>query len=110
MKALRTILVALIALSVGILPIQAGTAMVGHASASNVMTQAHCCDQIQPCKAKTGGCELLPSCTLKCASAATAIMDVAPRISPLTSTIRLPLLVAGILAATDNPPLPPPRV
>ena len=110
MNALRTILIALIALSVGILPIQAGTAMAGNAAASTVTMQPHCCDHGQPCKSKSGGCESLPGCTLKCASASAAILDVAPGMSPSPSAIRLQLLAAGVLAATDNPPLPPPRV
>jgi hypothetical protein len=110
MNALRTALVILIALSVGILPIQAGLAMAGNAAASIVVTQPDCCDHGQPCKSKTGGCESLPSCALKCASSSAAIVDAPPRISPLSPAIGRPFLVAGILATTDNPPLPPPRV
>jgi hypothetical protein len=110
MEALRAIFIALIALSVGILPIQAGTVMAGSAAASIVVTQPDCCDHGQPCKSKSGACETLPGCTLKCASSSAAIVDVSPRISPSSTATGRPLLVAGILAAIDNPPLPPPRV
>jgi hypothetical protein len=110
MKLLRTVLVVLTALSVGVLPIRAGPAIAGNAAATIVATQPDCCDHGQPCKTNDGGCQSLPGCTLKCGSVSATIVGVALNTPLSLETARLPFLLRSLLSAPENPPLPPPRV
>ncbi|HLC08857.1 MAG TPA: hypothetical protein VJK06_06185 [Methyloceanibacter sp.] len=110
MNTLRAIVIALIAVSVLMLPIQAATAIAG-SMAPVVVTQLDCCDHGQPCQGKNaGGCEQLAGCTLKCGSAAAGILGAASRTLPLPETAKPPFLTRSLFSAPENPPLPPPRV
>ena len=109
MSAGRTILIALIALAVAVLPMAGGIALATH-DASFTAAPADCCPHGKPCEKKTDGCGSVAGCVLKCFNLTGAV--AAPfAASVMPSTLEKPALVTqAFRSPTQNPPLPPPRV
>ena len=114
MTFIRTIFVAVVALSVAALPIGSGMARAAMSVAmSQDMSQAagegECCPHDKPCEKKTNDCGSMAGCALKCFSYSgfvTASLAVVIMSSALERTA---LIVPGLPSPSDNPPLPPPR-
>jgi len=111
MNQLRTLIVVLIAMSVAMLPIAGG--MVVAKSPGVVLTamQSDCCAQGQPCQQKgSKDCGSLAGCALKCFNFAAAMVGPAALTMPAPMLVKFALLAQPLPSASDNPPLPPPRV
>jgi hypothetical protein len=115
MSTFRAILVALIALSVAMLPVAGGTAIAKSAAQSTaqsmVAAQADCCAHGKPCQNQgKNDCGSVAGCALKCFSLSAAI--VAPSAMKLTVSAveKLGLVTPAFRSPSENPPLPPPRV
>jgi hypothetical protein len=110
MSAGRTILIALIALAVGLLPMAGGMALAMPHDASFAAAPADCCPNGRPCEKKSDGCGSVAGCVLKCFNLIGAV--AAPFADTLTpSTLEQPALIAqAFRSPVENPPLPPPRV
>ena len=69
-----------------------------------------CCPEGQPCEKTMHDCGSLAGCLLKCSGLSGAI--VAPFAMALTvsATERPPFALQRLLAPSQNPPLPPPRL
>ena len=109
MRIGRTILVALVALSVAMLPVAAGMARAMAHDAS-VTSHADCCPNDQPCEKKTDRCGSDAACVLNCFSLTGVV--AAPFALALTATAleRPALAMQTLRSPAENPPLPPPRV
>jgi hypothetical protein len=111
MSLVRTILVALVALSVAVLPVAGGMA---RADMSHDMTlsagEGDCCPHGKSCEKKTNDCGSMAGCVLKCFNYPGTV--TAPNAVALTSSAleKFALIVPGVPSPSDNPPLPPPRV
>jgi len=115
MTFIRTIFVAVVALSVAALPIGSGMARAAMSVAmSHDMSQAagegECCSHDKPCEKKTNDCGSMAGCALKCFNYSGAMS--APLVFTVTPAIveRSALIVPGLPSPSDNPPLPPPRI
>jgi hypothetical protein len=111
MSLVRTIVVALVALSVAMLPVAGGMA---RAAMSHDMTlsagEGDCCPHHQPCEKEVDDCGSMAGCALKCfnfsgALTATVVFTLTPSVLE-----KFALTVPGVPSPSDNPPLPPPRV
>jgi hypothetical protein len=110
MSILRTIIVALTALSVAMLPIAAASAGVSSPKVS-VVAPSDCCPPGQHCDKQTkGDCGKSAECTLKC-SGVSALHVVPTRValSPASSP-RASTLTGLATTRSSTPPSPPPRV
>jgi hypothetical protein len=110
MSTRRPILIALIALAVGLLPMAGGMALAMPHDATLTGPQADCCHDGKPCEKKTDDCGSVPGCALKCFNLTGAV--VVPFAAALTpSDLEKPsLALQGFRSPAENPPLPPPRV
>jgi hypothetical protein len=113
MKAPRTILALLIALSVALLPGVGGTAFASNAAnttAESVMEDMDCCPpKANPCDGAMDGCTSMATCALKCFSF-TGGFSLALTY-PIAVLGEMPLLRTGTLhSQTSSPPFRPPRV
>lgn len=112
MPRIRTMLVALIALSVAMLPVGGGMALAVDHDAQGVASHADCCPEGAPCekKQKADHCGSSAACLLKCAGlAALTVAPVALSV-PLPSLVKLALVPSAVRAQGEHPPLPPPRL
>ena len=111
MTLARTILVALVALSVAILPVASGMARAAMTHDASVAAgDGDCCHDGEPCEKKTNDCGSEAGCALKCfnfSGALTAPFAIALAASSLEQAA---LIVPGVPSPSDNPPLPPPRI
>jgi hypothetical protein len=111
MSLVRTIVVALVALSVAMLPVAGGMvrAAMSH-DISVAASQGDCCPHGNSCEKKTGDCGSMAGCALKCSNLSGAVK--APFIVAVmpSASERTALIVPGVLSPSDHPPLPPPRV
>ena len=113
MKAARTILALLIALSVAVLPGVGGALFAMKAAdttAEAVMEDMDCCPpKANPCDKAMDGCTSMATCALKCFS-----FTPGPSLSlnyPITVAGNLPLPSASAFhSQTSSPPFRPPRV
>ena len=112
MTLVRTIFVAVMALSVAALPVAGGMARAGMSHEMTLAAgQADCCPEGKPCeKKKTDDCGSMAGCALKCFNYSAAV--TAPHAVQLTFSIleKSAFIVPGVPSPSDNPPLPPPRV
>jgi hypothetical protein len=110
MSTARTILIALIALAVALLPMAAGMAVAMPQDASFTAAPADCCPNGKPCEKKTDDCGSVAGCAIKCFNLTGAV--VVPFAAALTpSDLEKPsLALQGFRSMAENPPLPPPRV
>jgi len=111
MVLVRTIFVAVVALSVAALPVAGGMA---RAAMSHDMTLAAgdggCCHEGQPCKKKSDDCGSMAGCALKCFNYAPAVAALDAVQLTFSSLLKSAFIVPGVPSPSDNPPLPPPRV
>jgi hypothetical protein len=107
----RTIFVAIVALSVAALPVASGMARAAMThDMSFASGEGDCCPHDRPCEKKTNDCGSMAGCALKCfnySGYVTASLAVVVMSSALE---RSTLFVPGLPAPSDNPPLPPPRI
>jgi hypothetical protein len=109
MSTLRTILVALVAMSVALLPVAGG--MVVAKSPVLTAAQSDCCAQGQPCQQKgTKDCGSLAGCALKCFSLSVAVVGPPAATMAASALAKFARIAQTFPSASDNPPLPPPRV
>ena len=110
MTLVRTIFVAVVALSVAALPITSGMARAAMThEASLGAPQTECCPHHEPCEKKTNDCGSAAGCAAKCFNFSGTVATpfvVAVNRSALEKTA---LIVPGLRSSMDNPPLPPPR-
>jgi hypothetical protein len=107
----RTILVALVAFSVAMLPV-AGAMARGVSPATSLTTaEDDCCPHGKPCEKKTSDdCGSVAGCALKCFNFfGTMVSGVTVR-PTLPAEIEPWLASLGVLRNSTAPPLPPPRV
>jgi hypothetical protein len=109
MSTARTILIALIALAVALLPMAGGIALATpHASLT--APQADCCPNGKPCEKKTDGCGSMAGCVLKCFNlTGTVAAPFAVVVTP-SALEKFALITQAFRSPTQNPPLPPPRI
>ena len=112
MSSVRAILVAIIAVSVAILPLAGASARVFAPADTHVATQSDCCPQGQDCpKPGSGDCHKSTSCALKCSTGFVAAMLMPSGLAPLRVTSEKSVLLSeSPTSRSSNPPLPPPRV
>ncbi len=110
MSTARTILIALIALAVALLPMAGGMALAMQHDASFAAAPADCCPNGKPCEKKADGCGSVAGCVLKCFNPTGAV--AAPFAAKLTpSDLEKPEFVTQTFhSPAENPPLPPPRI
>jgi hypothetical protein len=112
MKILRAILVSLVALSVAALPVAGGMARAAMTHDAAIAAKGDCCHGSGPCEKqkKHDDCGSMGACALKCFNFSSTLS--APLYVALTSSAvtRLPLPASNVPFASDNPPLPPPRL
>ena len=110
MSIVRTILIALTALAIALLPMAGGMALAMPHDASFTAPQADCCPNGKPCEKKTDGCGSMAGCVLKCFNLTGAVAaHVAAALTPSASE-KPELLTQASPSLAENPPLPPPRV
>lgn len=106
----RTILVALVAFSVAVLPVAGGMARAMTPDASLTSPQADCCPHGKPCDKRTDDCGSMAGCALKCFNFFGAMVsDIIVR-PTLAAEIEPVLASLTVLRNPTAPPLPPPRV
>src|SRR6188474_2701110 len=110
MTLVRTIFVALVALSVAALPVAGGMARAAISHEMTLVGQGDCCHDGKPCEKKTDDCGSMAGCALKCFNYSAAV--TAPDAVQLTFSAleKSAFIVRGVPSPSDNPPLPPPRV
>src|SRR5690348_17623184 len=110
MNVVRTILAALIAASVALLPMRiAVTGTIEQAGAASVQSTQDCCaHQAAPCDTRRAAADCAASCAIKCFNFALfALIEVSV---PLAVAARDPLPLAPILREwPDRPPFHPPK-
>jgi hypothetical protein len=112
MSAGRTILVALIALSLAMLP---AASSVAHAKSLEGLISAvpsDCCQHSKPCNHQktSDGCGSKIGCALKCFNFTGIIVSGAVSKPNAEALARLALPSLGLNSNPTAPPLPPPRV
>jgi hypothetical protein len=112
MRNFRAILVALVALSLTVLPVSAAEMRSSMAAGPfDMLDHGACCPHSGHCEKQTKkGCDDSGACLLKCTvlpATQAAATDLAspPKASPKRVT-----LIAALHAVLEHPPLPPPRV
>jgi hypothetical protein len=107
----RTVLVALIALSVALLPVAGASTHAFAPGDIHVTAQSDCCPQGQDCAAPgKGECGKAASCALKCSGVfAATLTPVGLSPAPLSAEKSV-FLSESPTSRSTNPPLPPPRV
>src|SRR5512135_2832615 len=112
MDIARTLLVALVALSVALLPVAGASARAVAQSGAHVAAQSDCCPQGQDCdKWGKGECGKSASCALKCSGVFAASLTSSEVTPALTSAAQQSGFVSEApTSRSSNPPLPPPRV
>jgi hypothetical protein len=111
MKVLRAILVALTALSVATLPVAGGMARAAMTHDAAIAAKGDCCHDSGPCeKRNVGDCGSMGACALKCFNFSSTLP--APLYTAFMSSVnpRLTHAASHVPSASDNPPLPPPRL
>jgi hypothetical protein len=111
MSIFRAILVSFVALAVAMLPVAGGFVDANAAAGMSLSAApADCCPEGQPCEKTMPDCGSMAGCMLKCPGVSGAV--VAPFAMALTvsATERPPFAVQRVLAPSENPALPPPRV
>ena len=110
MSIVRTIIVALTAFSVAMLPVAGASAGISSPKFS-IAAPSDCCPPGQHCDKRTkGDCEKFADCMLKCSGvSALPLMPSGVAFSPSASPQAPP--TTGIATTlSSNPPSPPPRV
>jgi hypothetical protein len=111
MNTFRTIIVVLVAMSVAMLPVAGGMVVAESPGVALTAAQSDCCEPGQPCQQKgTKDCGSLASCALKCFSFSVALAGPAAVTPPVPALAKFALIAQKLPSASDNPPLPPPRV
>jgi len=111
MSIVRAIVVALMALSLAMLPVAGAMARAVPPGTTLVASQSDCCPQGRLCeKQMSHDCGAMAGCMLKCSSFSAS--TVAPSgLTLVASPLPQSILVAEIVRSPSvNPPLPPPRV
>jgi hypothetical protein len=107
----RAILVALIALSVAMLPVAGNVARAMSTEAAFGAAHVDCCPHGKPCdKGTTNDCDSMAGCALKCFSFSGAVVAPSAVNRAELPTETSALVVQSFSSSSDNPPLPPPRV
>ena len=110
MSTFRAILIALVAMSVALLPVAGGLAAANAPAASLMAAPSDCCAHGKPCDQKgPGGCGSVAGCVLNCFGLSAVLTPalVTPTPRALEPSV---LVIQTAPSASDNPPLPPPRV
>jgi hypothetical protein len=111
MSTFRAILVALVAMSVALLPVPGGMTAAQLPAATMTAVQPDCCAHGKPCEQKgTKDCGSLAGCALKCFSLSVAAVGPTAMTSPAEVVAKFAFIAQAFPSASDNPPLPPPRV
>ena len=111
MSIFRTILVSFVVLAVAMLPLAGGLGLANAATGVSLgAASADCCPDGKPCEKTMHDCGSMAGCMLKCSGLSGAV--VAPFAMALTvsATERPPFALQRVLAPSENPALPPPRV
>jgi hypothetical protein len=109
MSNVRTILVALIALSVAMLPVAGGFALTASHDATFSASHSDCCHQGKPCEKEMDGCGSTAACAVKCfgfSGVSVESFAIALR-APVSQ--RPDAVPSDLRSTSENPPLPPPR-
>ncbi|MCJ7528394.1 MAG: hypothetical protein MUO37_09870 [Methyloceanibacter sp.] len=111
MSIFRTILVSFVALAVAMLPLAGGFGLANAATGVSLgAAPADCCPEGQPCEKPMHDCGSLAGCMLKCAGVSGAVMAPFTMALTVSATERPPFALQRLLAPSQNPALPPPRV
>ncbi len=110
MKAARTILALLIALSVAVLPGVGGASFAMKAADTAVMEDMDCCpSKSNPCDKAMDGCTSMATCALKCFSFTPGSSVSLSYPIKVVSDMPLPF-ASAFHSQTSSPPFRPPRV
>src|SRR5690349_21022936 len=111
MNKVRAILIAVIAVSVAILPVAGAKFGALLPGTSSLIAQSDCCPQGKDCDPKDNGvCGKSAACAAKCSSLSASVLAESGEM-PLPSPSERSIHVGEIAASpSHNPPLPPPRV
>jgi hypothetical protein len=111
MSIFRTILVSFVVLAVAMLPLAGGFV---HANAATDVAlsaaPADCCPEGQPCEKTMHDCGSMAGCMLKCAGVSGVVLAPFAMALTVSATERPPFVLQRVLAPSQNPALPPPRV
>ena len=110
MRLGRSILLALLALSIAAFPLARGMAHALPQQAATAVADMDCCHEGEPCEKKADNCGSSAACVLKCSSlpgTLSAPIAVQPAVA---QPARSAMLSAVFVSQSDNPPLPPPRL
>jgi hypothetical protein len=111
MNTFRTIIVVFVAMSVAMLPVAGGMVIVKSPDVVLTAAQSDCCAPGKPCEQKgTKDCGSLAACALKCFSFSLALAGPAAVTPPAPALAKFARIAQNLSSASDNPPLPPPRV
>jgi hypothetical protein len=110
MKTFRAILVALVAMSVAMLPLPGGMLTTNVAAASVTAAPPDCCAHGKPCNKGPNDCGSVAGCALKCFSLSTAVLTTTSATPKPSAQEQMAVTIQTFVSASDNPPLPPPRV
>jgi len=111
MNTFRTIIVVLVAMSLAMLPVAGGMVVAESPGVAWTALQPDCCTHGKPCEQKgTKDCGSLAGCALKCFSFSVALAGPAAVTPPALALAKFALIAQNFPSASDNPPLPPPRV
>ena len=111
MTLVRTIFVAVVALSVAALPVASGMARAAMTlNASIAAPKTECCPHHQPCEKKTNDCGSVAGCAQKCFNHTGIIVSGAVSKPNAEAVARPALPSLGLNSNPTAPPLPPPRV
>jgi hypothetical protein len=110
MRLTRAIVVALVALSVAMLPVTGGVAFATPHDTSLTASHTDCCPHGKPCEQKADDCGSVAGCLLKCCGVLASL--------PAPIKVALPALASekpthaprSFRSPFEYPPLPPPRV
>jgi hypothetical protein len=101
-------LIALIAVAVSLPPV---TTSVAKAAAEAVATHTDCCPPGEPCEGhKPKDCGQTAACMLKCFNLSAGVIALPAPLSFLGTREHVGLVTESLAAASEHPPLPPPRV
>ena len=111
MTNLRAIIVAVLALSLAVLPVSAAemrsSMAAGTAAAA---THGDCCSQSKPCEKQTKrDCGHSAACALECSVLSAMQVAAKDLVSPPKTIVELAALIPPLRSTLEHPPLPPPR-
>jgi hypothetical protein len=110
MRLTRPILVALVALSVAMLPVTGGGALATPHDTSLTASHTDCCPHGKPCEQKTDDCGSVAGCVLKCCGVLASLPAPIKVALPGFASEKPAHALRNFRSPFEYPPLPPPRV